>query len=73
MERIKYMIINGLMGGYFLSVKGIIYRNHFSIRDTIWHWTKKRELKIFLSVKQCYQFGLHYPTEFGVLFYELFS
>lgn len=43
------MIINGLMGGYFLSVKGIIVENYFSIRDTIWHLDKKRELKIFLS------------------------
>ena len=34
----QHMIINGLMGGYFLSVKGIIGT-----------WTKKRELKIFLS------------------------
>lgn len=34
------MIINGLMGGYFLSVKGIIVENYFSIRDTIWHLDK---------------------------------
>lgn len=48
------------MGGYFLSVKGIIVENYFSIRDTIWHLDKKRELKIFyLGFKQCYQFGLH--------------
>ncbi|MCS2411011.1 hypothetical protein NXW95_00445 [Phocaeicola vulgatus] len=45
----QHMIINGLMGGYFLSVKGIIVENYFSIRDTIWHLDKKRELKIFLS------------------------
>ena len=45
----QHMIINGLMGGYFLSVKGIIVENYFSIRDTIWHLNKKRELKIFLS------------------------
>ena len=45
----QHMIINGLMGGYFLSVKGIIVENYFSIRDTIGTWTKKRELKIFLS------------------------
>lgn len=37
------------MGGYFLSVKGIIVENYFSIRDTIWHLDKKRKLKIFLS------------------------
>ena len=45
----QHMIINGLMGGYFLSVKGIIVENYFSIRDTIWHLDKKRKLKIFLS------------------------
>lgn len=36
----QHMIINGLMGGYFLSVKGIIVENYFSIRDTIWHLDK---------------------------------
>lgn len=54
------MIINGLMGGYFLSVKGIIVENYFSIRDTIWHLDKKGNSRFFyLGFKQCYQFGLH--------------
>ena len=57
----QHMIINGLMGGYFLSVKGIIVENYFSIRDTIWHLDKKKGNSRFfyLGFKQCYQFGLH--------------
>ena len=46
----QHMIINGLMGGYFLSVKGIIVENYFSIRDTIWHLDKKKgNSRFFLS------------------------
>ena len=43
----QHMIINGLMGGYFLSVKGIIVENYFSIRDTIWHLDKKEGTQDF--------------------------
>ena len=43
----QHMIINGLMGGYFLSVKGIIVENYFSIRDTIWHLDKKKGTQDF--------------------------
>lgn len=32
----QHMIINGLMGGYFLSVKGIIVENYFRF-STVWH------------------------------------
>ena len=31
----QHMIINGLMGGYFLSVKGIIVENYFSYNPQI--------------------------------------
>lgn len=45
----QHMIINGLMGGYFLSVKGIIVENYLVSEILFGTWTKKRELKIFLS------------------------
>ena len=48
----------GLMGGYFLSVKGIIVENYFSIRDTIWHLDKKKgtqDFSIWASNKDVYK------------------
>lgn len=48
----QHMIINGLMGGYFLSVKGIIVENYFSIRDTIWHLDKYNpQIEMFARFK----------------------
>ena len=35
------------MGGYFLSVKGIIVENYFSIRDTIWPLGQKKGTQDF--------------------------
>ena len=50
------------MGGYFLSVKGIIVENYFSIRDTIWHLDKKKGTYKIFSIwasNNATSFGLH--------------
>lgn len=68
----QHMIINGLMGGYFLSVKGIIVENYFSIRDTIWHLDKKKGTQDFSIWASNNATSLDYidPNRVGVLFYD---
>ncbi|MDU0978972.1 MAG: DUF6705 family protein [Phocaeicola vulgatus] len=52
----QHMIINGLMGGYFLSVKGIIVENYFNF--SIWASNNATSLD-YID-----------PNRVGVLFYD---
>lgn len=65
------MIINGLMGGYFLSVKGIIVETILVSEILFGTWTKKgtQDFSIWASNNAT---SLDYidPNRVGVLFYD---
>ena len=68
----EYMITNGLVGGYFLSVKGKVVENYLNITSTSRHLDKRDEHIKFYFWASNNATSLDYidPNRVGVLFYD---
>ena len=65
-------IINALVGGYFLSVKGDTVENYLNITSTVWHLDKKDAPKGFYiwASNNALNFDHIDPNRVGVIFYD---
>lgn len=68
----KRKITNGLVGGYFLSIKGEVIEDYLNITSTIWHLDKKGAPEGFYFWASNHAISLDYidPNRVGVLFYD---